>query len=216
MFSKNFRKDIHLSHTKSGHHGFKEGQSGFSFIELLVTSAIITVVTAIVIVKHNSFNNAVLLRNQTYEIALAIREAQVYAVSARGDGTDFRERYGIFFRVNNQTNRQQAIIYINEDANYRYTSADDSVLETIILDSRFEVTDVCVDTISDGEICIRDNSNRLSVSFQRPDFDPYFTIHDGVHYGADVSAAKIKIAPVSNSSLTRTIEITQTGQISVQ
>ena len=189
---------------------------GFSLIELLITSAIITIVTAIVVVKHSAFNNAVLLKNQAYEIALAMREAQVYAVSSKGDESEFRERYGMYFSTGSASNRQKATVYINTKGSPNRFEGTDEELETIILDSRFEISDVCADTVSSGEVCVRGNNNKASVSFKRPDFDPYFSLHDGSNYGGEVTAARIIIAPVSGSSITRTIEITQTGQISVR
>lgn len=190
---------------------------GFSLIELLITSAIITIVTAIVVVKHASFNNAVLLRNQAYEIALAIREAQVYAVSARAneDGSDFRSRYGIFFDTRN-AGKNQVIIYIESEttgaASKSYNDNNDpnpdTVLETLVLDSRFEVSDICVKEVTDH--C---DPNFASISFQRPNFDPI--INPSGVLAVNTEEVSIEIAPVNGSSITRTVTVTQTGQVTV-
>lgn len=201
------------SHMFSKKYQHNKQNQGFSLVELLITSAIITIVTAIVIIKHASFNNAVLLNNQAYEIALAIREAQMFAVSARGESSDFRERYGAYFNKSN-ANSQEVIIYIeSEDSgndSKRYNEGDDSILETLVLDSRFKIDDICA---PDGS---RDNCNRsaVSLSFKRPDFDPILN-PTGVA-ASTVNMIEIVVVPVNGSSFSRVIEITKAGQISVK
>ena len=49
-------------------------QGGFGLIELMVSISVMAIVSAIILVKQNSFNGAILLRSQTYEIALDVRE----------------------------------------------------------------------------------------------------------------------------------------------
>ena len=57
-------------------------QNGFGLVELLVSISIMLLVTMVVLVNHESFNNGALLRSQAYEVALRLREVQLSAVGA--------------------------------------------------------------------------------------------------------------------------------------
>ena len=50
-------------------------KSGFTLVELLVTITIFVILTGVVLVNSNSFDNSVLLNNFAYDVALTIKEA---------------------------------------------------------------------------------------------------------------------------------------------
>lgn len=90
---------IHFSSSKIR----KAHARGFTLVELLISIAIITVITAIVVVRYRQFDSTVLLKGAAYEIALALREAQIQSVSAVRDvGNNFRyRRHHLYRRTNN-------------------------------------------------------------------------------------------------------------------
>ncbi len=45
--------------------------------------------------NHERFNSSILLDSLAYDIALSIREAQVYGLSVRGINADFQVGYGV-------------------------------------------------------------------------------------------------------------------------
>jgi len=170
---------------------------GFSLIEVLITSAIIGIVTAIVVVRYGAFNSSVLLRNQAYEVALAIREAQVYSVSVRGEEGNFRDAYGIHIE---NLPTQQYILFVD---------ADEEV-DTFTVDSRFEISEVCLGTAS-APGCGKDS---MTVTFKRPDFDA--NMRSSPAAGSLANRGAITLEPASRGSGTRTILIQSTGLISVE
>ncbi|HMO77927.1 MAG TPA: hypothetical protein PKD95_01885, partial [Candidatus Paceibacterota bacterium] len=89
--------------------------SGFGLIELMVSISIVVLVTSIILAKHDSYNGAILLRSQAYDIALKIREVQMQAVSVVGQGADadFRTRLGVCFNTQSAPN----LYYIFADYN---------------------------------------------------------------------------------------------------
>src|SRR3989344_3825107 len=71
---------------------------GFTLIELLVVTAILGIVSTLVLANNTRFGGAVLLENLAYEIGLSVRKAQVYGIAVRRFGeTDFSAGYGIHF-----------------------------------------------------------------------------------------------------------------------
>jgi len=84
-------------------------QSGFSLIELLVVIMIVTVMTSISMFNYDEFGKSVELDNDSYMLALYIRESQVYGVNKKArdaneiSKTTFGEdyRYGMYFNIDN-------------------------------------------------------------------------------------------------------------------
>lgn len=198
-------------HFKSKSESKKTHTRGFSLLEVLITSAIIGIVTAIVVVRYGAFNSSVLLKNHAYEIALAIREAQVFSVSVRGDENEFRDKYGVYVDMSSGA-AQELTVFLDTSSNGWYDGGD-RIIETLVIDSRFEVTDVCV-TVSGTPNCAGTGDiDDVSISFGRPVFDPKFYATGVVSPISDVT---ITLTPVSDDTISRTIKVTSTGQISVQ
>jgi prepilin-type N-terminal cleavage/methylation domain-containing protein len=205
MFSRFLQfKGMFLPHT---------ARSGFGMIELMVSIAIVTIVMAVVLARQSSFNDAVLLRGQAYDIALSMREVQLKAVSAidsTGTGGDnFRTVLGVHF---DESTSGTYRIFQDKDSDNFYDctsptapSCEEFGLQNK-LDTRFQVTDIR--TTPAGAMSGTD----LSIVFQRPNFDARF--FDASN--AEVFASMVEIDvenPVTGEI--RTIEITPTGQIAV-
>lgn len=182
--------------------------AGFTVIELLVSMAIITIITGIVLFQYSSFNTSSLLTNQAYEIALDIRQAQVFALGERIDGADPRDEWGIRFGVYSGDD-QRYVLYrdiSNEGDDDNMLDAEEEFVEFVNLDNRFKVQAIKVGD-SDTDL--------LDILFRRPNYDALF--YDGggnLHSGVD--EVQIVISPKGEPTSTRTITVTTTGQITVQ
>lgn len=187
---------------------------GFGLIELLVSISIIVLVTSLVLIRHSAFNSALLLRSQTYEIALQTREVQLFAVSAIGQGADFRNQFGVHFDTATDENYRYAIFRdANGDSYYSGTSEEFGG-EQGFLDDRFEVRTIRMSGGADDGA----TPSELSVVFERPNFDARF--FSAANTELDAGRAEIDIArrgvTGTGPETLRTLEITRTGQISVQ
>lgn len=197
-FVKNFRKE-----------SVSLGSGGFSIIEVLVTAFIIGLITAIVLFKYGSFNNVILLKSQAYEMALDLREAQVYAVSVRGGDNEFRQEYGIHFDINDPGQYQLFLDSPSGD-NGRYDNGEEVELPNYI-DDRFKISAICVNFSSN---CSSGTDvNTLAVTFRRPDFDAIF-VSTGPSVGS-ISNARIELSS-NNGSISRAVEVNLSGQIDIQ
>lgn len=86
----------------------RDAPTGFSIIELLVSITIIVIVSGVVLVSHSRFGGSVLLTNLAYDVALSIRQAQVYGLAVRefdpsGPSATFETSYGVWFNKDNPT-----------------------------------------------------------------------------------------------------------------
>ena len=182
-------------------------ERGFSLPELIVTIAIISLMTAIVLFRYSSFNSGALLQSQAYEMALDLRQTQVFGLSVRSEGssTNFREEYGLYFDSNNSG---QYIFFQDSGSAVPASRASDGSedLNVILLDPRYRIDGICVNS---GCTSIND----VSITFKRPNFDALFRSSG---FAGTIDEVSVTIAPVSDSTKTRTVNITNTGQISVQ
>jgi len=121
----------------------------------MVSISIMALVTTVIVVRQSSFNGAVLLRNQAYEVAFAIRQAQLLAVSG---GDDAARVYGVYFA---EGNNQQYIMFRDDNGDRSYDSGEQIGL-TGRLDRRFMIRNLAVNSTA---------ATAISLVFERPNFD---------------------------------------------
>jgi len=179
----------------------------FSLIELLVALSILTVISTVILANHTKFNSTVLLGALAYDIALSVREAQVYGLSVRQFSNDFQVGYGVRF-----SDPQSYLFFVDRDANQTYEEGVDTVVNTYNLGRGHYISSFCGITAVGVERCSDSGTpiTHLDVVFFRPDPDAIMTSNEpGVYSRATVTVA----AP---SGDTRQVEIASTGQISVK
>lgn len=181
---------------------------GFSIIELIVVTGIFTVITAVVLANNAQFNNSVLLGNAAYDIALSVRQAQVYGLSTQAYSGDFQLGYGVHF-----AGAGQYLLFADFDEvhDYRYDPDIDQIVESYVLGRGHFIRRFC-GVLADGTEECSDNQaalTRLDVGFLRPNPDATITGDSLALY----SSAKITIESARGEQ--RVISIQSTGQISV-
>ncbi len=182
---------------------------GFGIIELLVSISIMVLVSSVILVRQNSFNSAVLLRSQSYEIALAAREVQLNAVSVNDVTGDFRSLLGLHFDLDEN---QKYRIFRDAD-NDGFFDGTEAFGKQGSLDDRFEIRAIRVNRNSGGTV----SASEVSAVFERPNFDARFFSATGEIDAAsiEIDIGKRNVQSGGDDSI-RTVEITSTGQIAVQ
>jgi len=76
---------------------------GFSLVEMLVVVAIFFTISSVVLFRQSKFSSDISITNAAYDVALVIREAQVYGTgSKQGDDPYNRVKsYGVVFDNSN-------------------------------------------------------------------------------------------------------------------
>lgn len=191
----------------------RQPTAGFTIAELLVSLSIVVIVSTIVLARYSSFNSAILLKSQAFELALTIREAQLLAVSAQGSAGNFRSSFGVFLSSVGGA-KQQYVLF--RDADGDGFSEGDVVIEAGQLDDRFSVRGFTSED-NGGGVDVSDDGE-LSIVFTRPNFDASF--YDGAGTALTDEVVYIElVAGESEGNTTsdlRTIRVTGAGQIDVQ
>lgn len=183
--------------------------SGFGLVELMVSIGIVVLITSIIVSRHSSYNGAVLLRSQAYEVALQAREVQLSAVSAIGNAGDFRSVFGLYFDT---TTPNYYLYFRDSNGNHFYDSGEE-IGKRNNIDPRFEISDIRSVLTS-----TKPSESDISIVFERPNFDARFftaasTEAEGTAVEIDV---RVKGTTGTGVGEVRTVEITRTGQIVVQ
>ncbi len=170
---------------------------GFSLIELLISTAIIVAVAAVVIVRFSTFDSATLLKSVAYEIAATIREAQVHSVSVLGANPNFRYPYGVTFAPGSDS--YTAFVYESSDRSIipEYNILSNAIVSidevgTYTIGRSMHIVETCV-MISSVENC---DVGRLDISFRRPEFKALFHAvpgSGGSITDSDIESAQIKL-----------------------
>jgi prepilin-type N-terminal cleavage/methylation domain-containing protein len=205
-------------------------QKGFTIIELLVVIFIVGVISGLVMFNYKSFRSDVSVENLAQDIGLAIRRAQVYAVSTKGaDNTTFPS-YGVHFNIpgsNPILGTEKAFVLFADLPDYptigQYDQnsgacgivnpspiAQDECMEIINITTQDKITALC-----DDKVCY-DSTNDPSVDivFTRPNTEAEFCFKVGSTTCANPSNIRIKVESVGKTE--RYINVWNTGLISVK
>jgi prepilin-type N-terminal cleavage/methylation domain-containing protein len=188
----------------------KKVSRAFSLIELIVVIAIFSIISMLVLANHSRFNSSVLLGSLAYDIALSIREAQVYGLSVKQFSNQFQVGYGVTFSKNDPTHY---IFFVDTNANKKYDAATDAELQRYSVGLGHTITKFCgvstsgVSQCSDGSTAV--TIDHLDVVFFRPEPDANISSSEPGNY----SEGTVVVASPNKNA--KTILIMSTGQISV-
>jgi prepilin-type N-terminal cleavage/methylation domain-containing protein len=192
-------------------------KSGFTMVELAVTMSIFAVLTSVVLANYRTFSNNADFLNVADNIALSLREAQIYGVGSKGavgvtcgsPASAFDCAYGVSFKEND------AFYTIFVDAGaipnkiYDSTGSPTETIEKVFLPSGTKISGLsCTTTTGGTDAC---TNGLLDVTFKRPDPDAII-IPNGVSTNPPQNSASII---VKNTTKEFIITISRAGQISI-
>ncbi|MEK7107281.1 MAG: GIY-YIG nuclease family protein [Patescibacteria group bacterium] len=193
----------------------KSGKGGFTLIELVVVVAIITVVTSVVLVSNTKYGGSVLLQNLAYDIALSIRQAQVYGISVRGFGTTnmFTAGYGMHFDINDNAHYE---LFADADGNGLFSNASENVPPSpYVIGRNYRIKKLCAPAGTNFSSCA--SVQQLDILYKRPEPDAWISANGNsclLQPSNCKDSARIIVESPRGDVLS--IVVDATGQISVQ
>lgn len=186
-----------------------KSNSGFTLVELLVSVAIFTIMTALVVAKYGTFNQSVLLTNLAYDVAITIRTAQTYGLSVRNtdtSSTDFKSPYGVHFSTATGAN-DKMLFFADDGTDDGIYDNSDRLIGTYTLKRGAIISGFC----SNQSGCTNLGTGVLDVSFKRPDPDAIIC-----YDGSCDDDQYMEIVIRGTDGDIRSVTVRSNGQISVK
>jgi hypothetical protein len=189
---------------------------------MLAVIGIMALLSTLILANNTRFGGTVILQNLSYEIALSIRQAQVYGISVRRFGADtYARAYGIHFDTANPSNYEIfADVLSPRDGVYGCPNpgAECELLQSLRMISGYRLNALYA-TSGSTETAV----NSLDITFQRPEPDAYITKNgetitfdeDGTYQSGNIQdSARIEV--VSPRGDLRSVTVYVNGQIAVE
>lgn len=143
-------------------------------MELVVVTGIITIVSALMLASNTRFGGVILLRNLAYDIAISVRQAQVFGISvARFGAGTFSAGYGVSFTLADPTHYTLFADAVEENGLYD-TGEEVIPPSPMTIGQGYRIADLCVTDVLDVESC---GYERMDVFFKRPEPDAYMSVN---------------------------------------
>lgn len=192
----------------------KEGTTkGFTLIELVVVTGILTLITGLVLTNNNKFGGAILLENLAYDIALSVREAQVYGISVRQFGPgNFEVGYGVHFDI---ASPKTYSLFGDIDVSGLWDSGEEVSPSPYAIERGYFISKLCAPAGEDADTCTA--IEQLDIVFKRPEPDAFISADgaSGVIYPNNLQESA-RIALESPRGDKKSVVVEVTGQISVE
>lgn len=194
-------------------------KKGFSLVELIMVVAIFLVICGIILSKQSKFSSDILITNVAYQIALSIREAQVYGIGSKqrlDEGSFIKLGYGVNLKGGGSIGAKATSYVFFADqtesgVQYQYDDGD-LLVENAELPQGQKIRNLCGKNTS-GWSCWESAGSvtpfDLNIVFVRPNPDPH------IENGGSTYTEAIIVVESAIGDKCRTIRVTSTGQISV-
>jgi len=176
---------------------------------MVVVTGIIALISGVVLANNNRFGGSVLLQNLAYDIALSIRQAQIYGISVQRFNNSFDAAYGVHFALSSSGTQSIYVLFADGvNQNGVYDPPGELVQSTTVAQG-YSLSALCANAAG-SDICT--SASSLDIAFQRPDPDAYIRIN--AQSAQLYESATITVSSPRGS--TKNITIYANGQISVQ
>lgn len=182
--------------------------------------SIMALVSSVVLADFPQFNRLSALERGSQLLALMVRESETYAMSARGSGGVFTNRFGTHVDISSATGNPRQYVFFADTNPLGATNFYDAGEElfTRTLSPQIRINKICKflrNAIVGDEDC--SSIERLSVTFERP--APTISVFGATGAGSpgNLGSGDFEIELVTNdSSLARCVVVWSTGMVSIE
>lgn len=150
---------------------------GFTLYEVMVTTGIIAILSAISFYGLNTYADYFTLKEASRGVDALVRTTQGYAINVQDVGESevaYIGRYGISFSKSNNT---EIISFVGNVNNYQYDSPADQFIQNTVLGRGVKITNVCYKT-TDNPLFCEDKFSKIDILYIRPKPDAKFSIEN--------------------------------------
>ena len=204
----------------------RPSRRGFSLIELLVVCGIMVVVTSLILASNSQYGGRVLLQSFVYDVALSIRQAQVYGIAVQragiGASATFGTGYGIHLDTTTLDNAKQYILFADINSNGIYDVGEEVPPSPFKINRNYFISRLCVPAGLDVSTCTQVQT--LDIVFVRPepdariswkDLDSTGTQHICIPQNCLLAQPNARIVLQSPHGDSMSISVHASGQIAV-
>jgi hypothetical protein len=189
---------------------------------MLVVIGIIVIISGVILANNSRFGGVVQLQNLAYDIALSIRQAQVYGISVQRFNTSstFAAAYGMHFAVSSP-NTYVLFGDVNTPINGVYDpgGAVPELVQSTTIQAGYTVNALYTTPVGGVETSV----NSIDITYRRPDPDAYISKNSdqltfsaqGRYLSGNLNE-QARIVVRSPRGDLKSIVISSNGQISVQ
>ncbi len=189
---------------------------------MLAVIGIIVIISGVVLANNNRFGGVVQLQNLAYDIALSIRQAQVYGISVQRFTTSstFAAAYGMHFAMSSP-NTYVLFGDVNAPINGIYDpgGATPELVQSTTIQSGYTIVGLYATPPAGAEVSVAS----LDLTYRRPDPDAYISRNGDVltfdakgKYVSGTINEQARILVQSPRGDQKSIIVSSNGQISVQ
>ena len=178
---------------------------------------IIVVITALVLIDNNKFGGDVKLENFAYDVALSIRQTQVYGIAVKRFNNNFSTGYGMYF-LGSDPNTY--LLFADENGTGLYDPSKPSeIVQTNGIDQGYAISGLCVVAAAGTGVCVP--ATEIDILYVRPQPNAYISANVGAGAVSCVQnqrtacfyEAQIQLSSPKGDK--RAVIVDATGQISV-
>ncbi len=184
-------------------------KKGFTTIELIVTISILVIITTSIFISYPTFRQNISLKRTAQEIALTIRQAQVYGLSTK----EFQPETSIFsgYGVHFESGSDSFVLFADVDNDKTYDvgdgcgGANTECVQMFQIQTGDKITDLC----TNGTCGV----NKMDIVFYLTNPPVSITTDTGgtLPFGSDAG-----VVIISLRGQTKTISVLPSGQIAVE
>ena len=196
------------------HFSNKKNGAGFTLIELMIVISIVGVLSLVVMFNYSTFNDRLALSSAGQEMAIAVRQAQVYGLNVRESSSgNFTSAFGVF--IDPVSSPSTYYIFADKDGNDLYDvgngcgTALTECVEAIAIRNGVRITSI--NTLLG---CIGNRS--LHITFLRPNPDAIITFANLGGNSVCLLQPNAQIVLTSPKNSTLTVNVESTGQVLAQ